>query len=608
MTKLFSKLTVAILAFMFVSCRKPANNGEDQGGTGTVPNYTEIPGAAPISSKLMLYAVANNQSTNPFYVVLNGSYLNYSNSFYGFSTTDVVSLDKYTSTISVRPSLTARYEGYSPNKTFTASSAYKNYVNAKLLPLVDAGYVLYDYGSGTISLPNNGQLVLPPYSFGTHSGSVTFSVLAGFTAPGLTDYAVHLPCYPMADENGKRWFLNSYGLYLLSPEASDNSYFNIDFNPNVNVILRMPVPTNLANVPDSIPVWNINEKNLWQQNGFAVRAGTYYEKKITKKGYWNFAVPVNGVYTNFHLKSSTGLGLPNVSYVIKNGISEVAEGRTDANGDGLVFIPTNTDLTIDLINDHPFGFDKKIQGLSFGNFNKASEVTVTLPPRPDVITLQGSVFDCDGKAVSSGYAGLRTFIAKDEYLFPIANGKFSAARWIGAGGYIPDTLTIYNNSGTAIFSQRIVISSPGVDSNHRYNYDAKFYTCQNSTQLYCNYRIDNKSYSIEGNTGSASPELFTSLLYPNSRDTRFNLSNNGKGIRFNVWLTTDNGSTYLYPGDIIVDGAPVQWDPPSGQSEIFLYRNDVTAGGIREGWFNFYYLEANGSKHNITGNFRVKIN
>jgi hypothetical protein len=413
----------------------------------------------------------------------------------------------------------------------------------------------------------------------------------------------------MADENGKRWFLNSYGMYLLSPKSTDNSGFNIDFNPNVNVVLRMPIPTDQLNVLDSIPVWNINGKNMWQRNGFAVRSGNYYEKKITKKGYWNFAIPVNGVYTTFHLKSNTGLGIPNVRYLIKNGGAEVAEGRTDANGDGIVFIPTNQDLTIDLINDHPLGGGGlKIQGLSFGNFNKASEVTITLPERRDVITLQGSVFDCDGKAVASGFAGLRSYLAIDEYFFPISNGKFSAAQWIGGSGFIPETLTIYSNSGTSIYSQGIAISSPSAGNNYIYNYDARYYTCQNSTQLYCNYRIDNNSYSMEGNTNVASPELYSKLMSTTTKDSHFNFSNNGKGVRFDVWFTADYGYASIYPSNITVDETPVQMDTSPGQSEIKLYRNDVTVGGIREGWFNIYYKETNGAKHNITGTFRIKLN
>ncbi|HYK43665.1 MAG TPA: hypothetical protein VEV83_00755 [Parafilimonas sp.] len=138
-----------------------------------------------------------------------------------------------------------------------------------------------------------------------------------------------------------------------------------------------------------------------------------------------------------------------------------------------------------------------------------------------------------------------------------------------------------------------------------YDYDARFYTCTNSSQLYCNYRIDDNSYSIEGNTTAVSPELYTNVT--STTDTRFNLSDNNMGVRFNVWFAFDNYAN-IYPGDITVNGVEVEMDISPGQSEIYLYRNDVTVGGIREGWFNIYYKDTNGQKHDITGNFRVKIN
>jgi hypothetical protein len=609
-TKLISKLTVAILVLMVVSCKKitMSNQGVGNQGNITAPGYTETPAATPVSSKLMAYAVGNDQSSNPYYITLNGLNLNYNNTYNGFNTTGVVSLDKYTSTLLIQPEITGTYEAYTPNsyKTFTASGSSKNYVNAEPITVIEAGSVTYDYGSGTLSLPNSSQLVLPSYSFGMHTGSVSFWVLAAFTDPSTPDYATSLPCYSMADENGKRWFLNSYGMYLLYPWASDNSGFNIDFNPDANVVLRMPVPTNQSNIPDSIPAWNINNNNVWQQNGFAIRAGNYYEKKITQKGYWNFAVPINGVYTTFHLRSNTALGLPNIRYTIKDGVDEVAEGRTDANGDGIVFVPVNKNLTIDLINDH-FVNVMKMQGLTFGSFNKASEITVTLPPSEDIVTLRGSIFDCNGAPIVSGYAGLRdahpnNSLYTDEYLANITNGKFSSAQWSG-NGFI-DTLTIYNNSGENIFSQLITTSS-WADTNYTYN--ASYYTCLNSTQLYCNYRIDSSSFSIEGNTNVTPPALYASAINATTTDKHFNLSSNGMGVQFDAWFI-DNDFAYLYPANITVNGATVQMDASSGESEVTLYRNDVTAGGFMEGMFIIYYKDSNGIQHTIAGNFRIKIN
>jgi hypothetical protein len=322
MNRLRIKLSVLVFIVLLGSCSKPTDQQPDQNPPPLPPpDHTPAPPKAVVSGRLMVYTIANDQASNPYYVQLNGTQINYNNTYKAFRTPGTVVMDKYATVIMVQSSATADYRGFTPYKTFTASGAMRNYVNAKLSSLTnDAGYVVFDYGSGTISLPGNGQLVLPPYSFGTVSGPVSFHVYADFLSPSITDYAVTLPCYPMADVAGKRWFLNSYGVYLLSPMVTNYDHYGIDFNPNVNVVLRLPVPANEPSPPDSIGVWNLNSNNLWESNGFAKRNGNYYEKKITKKGYWNFAIPVNGVYTTFRLITSNGFGVPNIRYVIKKGI------------------------------------------------------------------------------------------------------------------------------------------------------------------------------------------------------------------------------------------------------------------------------------------------
>jgi hypothetical protein len=605
MTKLLLKLTVGFLLITLAFCSKKSDQQQNQNPPppSQPVDYTLTPATTLVSTRLMIYPVANDQATNPYYVLLNTTPIIYNNFYKAFNTPGTVLIDKYTSVIAAGPSLTASRRGFTPYKTFTASGAMKTYLNVKLLPLSNwVGYVAFDYGSNTIQLPGNGQLILPPYSFGSHPGPVTFHVYADFLSPSIADYAVTLPCYPMADENGKRWFLNSYGVYLLIPEASDYSNYDIKFNPDVNIVLRMPVPANEPSAPDSIAVWNLNDKNLWVPNGFAKRNGNYYEKKVTKKGYWNFAIPVNGVYVNFRLSTNNGYGVPNIRYVIRNGSMEVAEGRTDANGDGLVFVPTNKELTIDVFNDYPAASNIKIQNLPFGNFNQTSSTSVKLPARKDIFTIQGNVFDCNGKPVNIGHVGITTKFTNDELLFPITNGKFSAAQWIGGFGYIPATIKIYNSLGDSIASHPFVVNSPRGPVHH---YNANFYTCNNTTQLYCNYRLDSTDYSITGSVDAASPELYSKP--DGAFQTRINMVQNGKGLRLN---SNDGLAVPGYSISITnpeVNGSGVTMDFSTGENYLYFYRDDLNRGGFKEGWFYFKYKDSAGILHTITGNFRVKV-
>jgi hypothetical protein len=572
-------------------------------------DFTDVPSSTPVSTSLMVYAMGNSQLTNPLYISTNNIYLDYIPGNDGF-VTNRISIDKYSSTLALSPQLSYNYGGAGTFKTFPVTNALRNYVDIKILPLTGVGGFQLDNGSGNFPLPGGGEIDLPSYSLGAHAGGIGFNVAASYLHPSNNDYAVSLPCYAMGDDKGKRWFLNSYGAYFLVPQISNVADQAIDFNPAVNVLLKVPITAGqLTNSPDSIAVWNINTNHVWQLNGYAHKKAGFYETKITHRGFWNIAVPLNGVYVTVHLRTPAGMPVLNTRIKIKNNNNEIADIRTDAEGNAIIFVPTKIELSADVINDHYGNWSSIIAARqSLGSFNSATEKTIVVADRADLPTFEGSVFNCDGSILSSGTAVITNIYAKDSYTFAISNGKFKGSTWINYGNNFPD-LRILDDAGNVLSTNKMAlahVSPTDVDQGIK-KYQLNYYGCENAASVYCNYTVDTTHYRISAGAAASNPVL-TETSYPSSLDIIAIEDINGKGITFQGWFSTVFGNYFSGGGINLPTGLKINGVERSleANSDIIITRHDTFISGYVEGWFLVYYKDNNNTLHKVTGNFRVK--
>jgi hypothetical protein len=314
---------------------------------------------------------------------------------------------------------------------------------------------------------------------------------------------------------------------------------------------------------------------------------------------------VDGVYITLQLRSNSGIPVPNTRVVIKNNMGEVADGRTDADGNALLFVPSNENLKLNIINDHVVnGISIPLKEEDLGSFSTSTVKTFTMQDRVDLVTIYGKAFNCDGTPLKSGTAVLSSsyqIAAKDAYATSIVDGAFKFMNWI-TWNYDLGTVVLKDNSGKAMDTTNIML---GVNYPDRpYRIDMNIYACKNAPQLFCNYRIDTTSYSISVNATANSPvltEAYTDLSYPNI----ITIDNNGQGIIFQGYFPEVGGNYFYYssvqglPTGLKINGVDYAFDP---RSEITITRRDPDYGGIVEGRFSVNY----GGTHNISGNFRVK--
>ena len=588
---------VALSLVFIVSCKK--NNNDMT--TDPDPVITPIPpivSGDPVHTSIFLRDIGTNTSLN-----INFAYgVNYFQSFpWQLYYLNNISADKYVSQLNAFYPPDYNSIGEELYKIFPVGDAITNYVNYKHIDPVNSGNLPLDISSGTFTLPGNGELVIAPFSFGTNLTAST-TLLTAYTNPELTEYAVYLPCYAMAEYNQQKKFLQSYGVFYLQLWNASNLGFHEQIDPNGNVKLRLPILADMqAGAPDSIPAWNIDSlTHLWVQNGFAHKSGNFYEKNIYKKGYWNFAVPQNGTFINIKLRTDSATTVTNTELIIKDpSAKEIAEGYTDANGNATLFVPTNQNLSLVI---KPI-IAVSTQTTNIGSFSSTVDVPVTVSVTSGgFATVFGKVYDCNGTPIAGGYLSFEgNNSTSSKYHLPFSNGYFATSLWSDYTIFTNYKVKIYDNQDNQVGDSTLLNLYGG-----NYNggatgkqYNLNFYSCANSTKLWLNYAIDGVKYSLIDD--ATSPSCFLLETTPGVNYTGIQTHHNGLGVDFNF----SPGSINY---DINANGVSYTDDNTSGLGYHYFTRDDGNTGGIVEGAFSLYCRDAANAMHNITGNYRLKRN
>ena len=436
-----------------------------------------------------------------------------------------------------------------------------------------------------------------------NSPALRCNVSATAMEPTSNNFAVSLPCYAMADENQKRWFLKSYGVANLNFVSAGSSR-DIGFYNNSTGTLKLPVPASMiANAPDSIEKWYFKE-GLWQKDGFAKKVNNFYEAAINKPAYWNFAVPVKGVYRTFHVTTDSGSNLVNATVRIRTNNAVLAEGQTNSDGKTLCFVPANTDLSVEVLNTWVPG-NAIIATTLISSANTAADISITVNANnPFLYTFKGNATACDGSNITSGFVTIYIpNYSPREYFIPVTNGKYNSSILGPQFNYIV-LLKVKNLVTNQTGVDTAVVTSGGVQSRYNLN------TCIPATNLFMHYSIDNVNYSIIGDMAHPfAPEL---NAYPSfAWNTTTISSSNGPGSGQGLSFTTHGQSVGTYTGsginNLFVNGVLHNHNFNKPMKVIFT-RYDLLTNGFVIGSADFYYYDnANPAiSHHLIANFKLR--
>jgi len=572
-----------ILLSLLASCSKPGNSSNNNVVSGT--NTTTIPAPVSISTIISAYIQSTNGSSNPSFLLINN---NVTTKIDGSYTSNIAApADKYRSTLRETNSNT------STTRNFTVTASSRNYADVFDVKKVPIGTVIYSYNPGVWILPDGGKI---SYSANTFlSGGNGVSAAYASLNPTEKTYSIATPDV-IADFDNQRRFLKTFGTFFLSTP------YPIDAGGDLKI--DYPIPASLlVTAPDSVEAWFFSG-NQWIKNGYAKKVNNFYQKKIDKTGFWNFASPVHGEYKTIKFRTSNGVSITNAILRIKSDSREIAAVRTDANGNAYCFLPTNESLTVII----PFSwqdntFPPPAFTLSIPAFTSISDITLTVPSTSsNVMTIKGTVNLCnDGSPLQNG-----TFTVANQggtiYCYiPVINGQYASA-------LITEANTIFrvkaiNNTTNQVSRDSAIVLYPGQDNIVNMN------TCLNATNLFLNYSIDGTNYSITGDASDPQNPPLTAYYSISGNTTRIacNSSPSGLGIGLEFVTYSSKAGTFTNTSvtGLFVNSVYRNFDINHPATLIFR-RYDLLAGGYIEGSIDLYYLDNLNTSHHLKADFRVK--
>lgn len=249
--------------------------------------------------------------------------------------------------------------------------------------------------------------------------------------------------------------LKSYS--MIAVKLTDDNGEELQIKKDETVTIEFPIPESLLkNAPSQIPLWSLDEgSGLWVEEGSAKLVGNTYVGEVNHFSYWNCDVPEDFVIIegNFcHVIDGACEALSFSEILVLDAYQEVRLiSQTDSEGNFTLFIPKDTEVTIDFSSLCGVAWDQP----TFGPFTENQDVgVVEIDGTLHDVLIDADVFNCDGSLLEVGYA-----LINDKVYAPVVNGKLSSKLVLCDESDI--TLIVYNDD----FSRRSEVNTLSYSDN-----------------------------------------------------------------------------------------------------------------------------------------------
>jgi hypothetical protein len=494
--------------------------------------------------------------------------------------------------------VTAEKPGYfKAYRTFNATPAV-NQVVIKLLKKTLAGSVNATNG-GDIALSNGAKISLPANSVVSESNGLPYTgsinVYAAYIDPTGADITETIPGSFMAnDKNNKRVTLKSFVMMAVVLESTSGEKLQITSGNTAK--LTIPIPSSVqSSATASISLWSIDEQTgLWKEEGVATKSGTNYTGDVKHFSFWNCDFSEPAVTISMILKNSSGLPLIYASVLVRADTGGIARGYTDSLGQVNGLVPANENLMLQVLDEcgvtvysqniGPFSQNTNLGNITVGNSTSS------------VVTIQGTLIDCNNAPVSNGYA-LISYSNMVRYAGTNNKGEFSMT-FITCSA-IQSTVDIF---GVDLVSLQqgptvtISISSTGVNTGN-------IFACGTLASEYIKFDLDGTQHNLI-NSGMDSFYVYT---YPGPIPL---FTTSASGSQFGTYISFEfnhNQAAGTFPMTrlLLSNSAGCVLVQPFN---INLTNYPQNIGEFYEGNFSGQFKDSVslGSLHNINCTFRMK--
>lgn len=443
-----------LFGITFFSCKKNI----DKDPVIPTPVFP-VPLAEPVTGTVSGRIIDENNAPVASALVECGN-LNTTTNADGFFTVKNATLDKYISTVTVtKPGYFKAYRSFSAN-------ASRNYVSIKLLPKVLTGTIDAASG-GSISVSSATSVRFQQNSIVVKSSGAAFSgtvnVYAHYIDPTSREISYTIPGSLMATDGVNLYSLQSAGMIAVDIESTSGEPLQLVSGKPATV--QLEIPSSLVSAaPNTIDTWSLNDKGIWQKEATATKNGNHYEFEASHFSFWNCDVSANAIYLSLHLQDAEGVNLENrrvrLSYT-SNGFSSSSYGYTDNMGNVSGLVPSGVDLTLDIVPSYFECDNEEYYTQNLGSFtsNATQTITVifTITPPNILVSISGTVLDCNGQPLPSGNALI--WQNNDVTYAEIVNGDYTAL--LVACSSVPSVNMVVSDNNSIEYSSSIVIPLSG---------------------------------------------------------------------------------------------------------------------------------------------------
>lgn len=414
-TQSFFRLFTLCLVITVGACTDPLDDKQTVDPAPITPDLTE-----KVSASVSGFIIDEQGVPVVFASVTAGSGQAVTDEYGYFSVADV-SLSKFAGLVTVTK--TGYFNGY---KTFTPQEDQETFTRIKLLAKPEAVTVNAVAG-GTVTTTDGGTITLPANSIVTASTNTAYTGEVSVRARVINNTGEDDKPGDArgTDDEGHAKALKSFS--TIAVELTGNAGEPLQIMDGKSATLTLPIAAELqADAPNTISLWSFNTTTgLWQQEGVAEKSGDSYTATVSHFSFWDGAVGLPLVNFSAQIVNAANQPLANVAVVVTiAGMPKNAGygrfGYTDANGfvSGSVF--ANMDFVLDImtpcaLSAYSHEFSTAASDTDLG--------TLTGNLGQSVVSLTGSVKNCEDEAIASGY--VQTYDGGFYNRIPIVNGVFS---------------------------------------------------------------------------------------------------------------------------------------------------------------------------------------
>lgn len=589
----YVSVVLVIIAVLFFQCHKDLSYiGNPDPGVTVTPE--------PITANIQ-GTIADENGVPAAGVIVTAGISTTTTDASGFFHINNASLDKNTTLV------TAQKDGYFKAYRVFAAMSGCNQVVIKLIKRNLAGTVSASSG-GTTSLPDGSKIILPANAVVNASSGSDYSgdiqIYASYIDPMAQDIFKIIPGSLIAnDKNNKRVLLSSYGMLAVELESSAGEKLQIK-QDNI-ATLTIPIPSSAAaKAPATISLWYIDEKTgIWQEEGTASKNGNSYTGTVKHFSFWNCDYSNDAVDLSVTLKTPDDLPFVNVLVKITASLADSttsAYGWTDSLGQVKGLVPANKNLTLEVIDNcnYPI-YQKNIAPLT----QNTDLGTITIAGAANnLFTLEGTLIDCNGNAVTNGYA-LIHFDGFTRYVAGDASGNFITSL-VKCPGVAPAcTITGVDEDAQQQGQETsVTVTAPVTNVGN-------IIACGTSSVQYINYTIDGINYNITKTINDSSFYGRMSFNFTQIGGYNPNVLASYRYIDFST-VGTSVGTYPLASLALSVKDSPyIHYTSLVQPFNITFTKFPLTDGEFCEGNFSGQFISIDSSTtHSISASFRMRRN